>query len=130
MKIKFCLLVALGFMAFVVAPARADRAFRDQFKVKYIRADSTDPKDVSLREAFQKAGCAVCHEGDSKKQRNAYGRALAKFLSRKTDIKNAEKIQAALVKVAAMKSDPDDPRSPTFGEIIGRGKLPAGDAKP
>ena len=90
------------------APASADKAFRDQFKAKYIKPDSTDPKDVALREAFQDAGCNVCHVGDNRENRNAYGKALAQFLSRKTDKKNRAKIQAALDKVAAMKSKPSE----------------------
>jgi hypothetical protein len=110
-------------------PASADKAFRDQFKAKYIKPDSTEPKDVALREAFQEAGCNLCHVGDVRQNRNAYGQALATFLSRKTDVKNKAKIRAALEKVAAMRSKPDDPQSPTFGDLIGQGKLPAGNTK-
>ena len=76
------------FVVLAASPANADKAFRDQFKAKYIKPDSTDPKDVALREAFQEAGCNVCHVGDDRENRNAYGQALAKFLSRKTDKKN------------------------------------------
>jgi hypothetical protein len=112
-----------------VTPASADKAFRDQFKAKYIKRDSTEPKDVALREAFQEAGCNLCHVGDNRENRNPYGQALAKFLSRKTDVKNKAKIQAALEKVAAMRSRPDDPQSPTFGDLIDQGKLPAGNTK-
>ena len=117
------------FAALATSPAGADKAFRDQFKVKYIKPDSADPKDVALREAFQDAGCNVCHVGDERENRNAYGQALGKFLSRKTDKKNRPKIQAALDKVAAMKSNPSDPASPTFGDLIRQGKLPAGNTK-
>jgi hypothetical protein len=37
--------------------------------------------------------------------------------------------QAALNKVAGLKSDPKDPKSPTFGESIKAGKLPGGEPK-
>jgi hypothetical protein len=114
---------------FLPLSARADKAFRDQFQAKYVKAASTDPKDAALREASEKAGCQICHVGDDRKDRNAYGNALGKFLSRKTDRKNPAKIQAALDKVAAMKSNPADPRSPTFGELISQGKLPGGEPK-
>ena len=85
------------------------------------------PQNVALREAFDKAGCHLCHVGEDRANRNSYGQALGKFLSRKTDTKNKEKIQAALEKVAAMKSRPEDPNSLTFGAIIASGKLPAED---
>jgi CxxC motif-containing protein (DUF1111 family) len=120
---------ALLLMAAAVTPASADKAFRDQFKAKYVKPDSTEPKDAALREAFQEAGCNLCHVGDERKNRNAYGQALAKFLSRKTDVKNKAKIRDALEKVAAMRGRPDDPQSPTFGDLIGQGKLPAGNTK-
>jgi CxxC motif-containing protein (DUF1111 family) len=122
-------LVAVGLLAIASRPANADRAFREGFRAKYVKADSSDPKDVALREAFQEAGCNVCHVGDERENRNAYGQALARFLKRATDVKNKPKIQEALEKVAAMKSKPDDPKAPTFGEIIGQGKLPAGITK-
>ncbi|MGA2621628.1 MAG: hypothetical protein ABSF26_28845 [Thermoguttaceae bacterium] len=119
------ILIAAGLVAASALPASADKAFRDGFRAKYVKADSNDPKDVAFREAFLEAGCNLCHVGDDRTNRNAYGQALAKFLKRETDVKDKPKIQVALEKVAAMKSNPDDPRSPTFGEVIRQGKLPA-----
>ena len=75
--------------------------------------------------AFTEASCTVCHApGDNKKIRNDYGKQLAKRLSKK-DKKDKAKIQAALDAVAKLKSKPSDPDSPTFGEKIAGGKLPA-----
>ncbi len=107
--------------------AQADKAFFDEFVAKYVKADSENAKDQAFKAAVDKAKCKVCHEGKAKKNRNVYGRALAKFLSRKTDKENKPKIQASLDKVAAMKIDPGDQKSPTFGDLIKQGKLPAGD---
>ena len=121
-------LAAAGFAGLAARPAVAVTAFRQQFRAKYVKPDSKDPKDVAFRAAFDEAGCNLCHVGDDRTRRNAYGQALGKFLSRKTDTQNKEKIQAALDKVAAMKSNPDDPRSPTFGQIIAAGKLPMAEA--
>jgi cytochrome c2 len=122
-------LAATGLLAANSGPAHADKAFREGFRLKYVKGDSTEPKDVAFREAFLDAGCNLCHVGDERTNRNAYGQSLAKFLKRETDVKNKQKIQEALEKVAAMKSKPDDPNAPTFGEIIGQGKLPAGITK-
>ena len=116
--------VAAGLVLLAAAPAGAVRAFREQFRAKYIKPDSTKPNDIALREAFDKSGCGLCHVGEDRANRNAYGRALAKLLDRKTDTQNTAKIQTALEKVAAMKCRPEDPRSPTFGQIIASGKLP------
>lgn len=70
-----------------------------------------------------KSNCNVCHQGKNRKNRNAYGKAIAKFLE-KGDDKKPEKIVAALKKAAEEHSDPDDANSPTFGELIEQGKLP------
>jgi hypothetical protein len=124
---RIAVLVPAGLVAVLFATqALAVKSFRDEFKAKYIKPDSQDAKDVALRDAFDSAGCNVCHAGESKEERNTYGKELAKLLDRKADAKNKEKIQAALEKVAGMKSEPKDPKSPTFGELIRQGKLPAG----
>ncbi|MCR4412404.1 MAG: hypothetical protein NUV77_08270 [Thermoguttaceae bacterium] len=130
----WCHLLTLGFcVAALVAwwspRAQADKAFFDEFVAKYVKADSENAKDRAFKEAVDKVKCNVCHEGKAKKNRNVYGRALAKFLSRKTDKEDKPKIQASLDKVAAMKVDPADEKSPTFGDLIKQGKLPAGDGQ-
>ena len=104
--------------------ARADKAFRDRFVARYVKADSNDAKDKTFAAVVEKAKCTICHEGKSKKNRNTYGKALAELLSRKTYTENTEKIEAALKKVEAKHFDPKNEKSPTFGEIIKSGKLP------
>lgn len=118
------LALAVAWLSLTASPAGAVKQFRDQFKSKYIKSESKDPKDVALLAAFDEARCSVCHVGDNKKNRNAYGKAVGQFVH-KPDAKNSAKIQAALEKAAAVKSNPSDPKSPTFGEIIAKGKLPA-----
>jgi len=105
--------------------AKADNAFRLQFIALYVKADSNDPKDKAFAAAVEKAKCTICHEKKSKKNRNNYGKVLAELLSRKTDTENKKKILAALKKVEAKRSDPKNDKSPTFGELIKAGKLPA-----
>ena len=118
------ILPAMGWLLLTAGPAHAEKPIKDQFKAKYVRPESGDPKQAALARAFQAASCGVCHVGDDKKQRNAYGRELAKLLGHK-DVKDSRKTQDALDKVASQKSDPADPNSPTFGEKIAQGKLPA-----
>lgn len=111
------------------AAIRADTAFRNEFIAKYVKPDSKDPKDIAWAEACDKARCNICHEGLLKKNRNAYGKSLAKLLSRKADTENKEKIRAALHQVAKEKVDPKDPKSPTFGDLIKAAKLPGAGPK-
>lgn len=122
---SMAVLGALGIVALSASPAFALKQFKERFENRYIKADSAEPKDVALREAYEKAGCNVCHVGESKKNRNAYGTALHEFLHKK-DKDDNEKIDSALEKVESMRSVPGDEKSPTFGELLRQGKLPAG----
>jgi hypothetical protein len=79
-----------------------------------------------LAAEVETAKCNVCHKGKSKKDRNAYGHALAERLDKKEDAKNVEKIRKALEEVAALSSDPAKADAPTFGQLIAEGKLPGG----
>ena len=96
-----CGALVAGAMLWLGTPqAKAIKQFKDQFEAKYVKPDSQDAKEKALAEAAAKAKCLICHEGKSKKSRNAYGRALAELLDRKKDRDNQEKIQAALDAVA------------------------------
>ncbi len=107
--------------------AHAIAPFKKEFEEKYVKKDSTDPKDVAFAAAVKKANCLVCHaknaEGkEDKKVRNEYGKALDVLLDKKTDAQDKPKIQEALDKVAKEKSKPGDAKSPTFGRIDRRGQ--------
>jgi hypothetical protein len=91
-----------------------------------VKKEPATDSEKSLAAAVTKANCNVCHVGKSKKNRNEYGKAINNFITKK-DIKDKAKIQDALGKVEAMKSDPKDPNSPTYGELIQQGKLPGGE---
>ena len=120
--------LAVAAMAILVAagarPALAIKQFGDEFKAVYVKADSNDPAEKALAAAVEGAKCNVCHKGKEKKDRNAYGEALAALLDKKEDAKNAEKIRKALETVAAQ---PSVAGGPTFGDLIKQGKLPGGD---
>jgi hypothetical protein len=111
--------VVLG-VSFAGSPAHAIKQFSDEFKAVYVQEGSPLAAEV------EKAKCNVCHVGKSKKDRNAYGNALAELLDKKTDKEDKEKIRKALETVAAMSSDPAKPDAPTFGDLIKKGALPGG----
>ena len=119
--------LAVAAMAILAAecgrPAFAIKQFQDEFKAVYVKPDSSDPAEKALAAAVDGAKCNVCHKGKEKKDRNAYGEALAALLDKKEDAKNMEKIRKALETVAAQ---PSAPGGPTFGDLIKQGKLPGG----
>jgi hypothetical protein len=119
---------AIGLVVLTATPASAVKEFKDAFEAKYVKPDSTATNDAALTESFNKAGCAVCHViGKNKKDksvRNIYGKQLEKLLT-KNDKDDKAKIDKALNTVDKLKSNPSDTSSPTFGEKISSGKLPA-----
>jgi hypothetical protein len=118
--------VVVASVACAARPALAIKQFQDEFKAVYVKPDSSDPAEKALATAVEGAKCNVCHKGKEKKDRNAYGEALAALLDKKEDAKNADKIRKALETVAAQ---PSADGGPTFGDLIKMGKLPGGDPK-
>jgi hypothetical protein len=118
--------IVLGLAA---GSAQAIKPFRDAFVATYVKSDSKSPSDLAWASAVKSAKCLICHLPENKKKRNLYGQQLGKLLDRKKDKDNAAKIRAALETVAALKANPADPQSPTFGELIHQGKLPGGTGK-
>jgi cytochrome c553 len=130
-KIVWTVLAGIFVLGVSLDAAQAIAPFKKEFDEKYVKKGSADPKDQAFEAAVKKANCLVCHaknaEGkEDKKIRNAYGKALDVLLDKKTDAKDVAKIQGALDTVAKEKSNPDDPNSPTFGDLIASGKLPGG----
>ena len=133
-----CTVLVVGMWA---PTASAIPSFYKQFKAKYVDGDvnkdfAAENKEFVAAVNTKKTRCFVCHDPKkdektgkaSKKNRNVYGQALSKLLDKKKDKKDLEKIQKAIDTVAAMKSNPENPNSPTFGELIEAGKLPGGAA--
>jgi hypothetical protein len=119
-------IAAVGLVFTLTTSARealAIKQFSDQFKEVYVK------EGTPLAAEVETAKCNVCHKGKSKKDRNAYGEALAKLLDKKEDKDNVEKIRDALATVAKESSDPASPDAPTFGALIEAGKLPGGPAE-
>jgi len=118
------LLVTCG----MTRPATAIKPFQVEFEKLYLGEEAETELDKLFKEKeLKKFRCLVCHQGKKKKKnRNAYGNQLSELLDKKKDKKDKEKIVEALMKVAEMRSDPEDEKSPTFGELIAEGKLPGG----
>ncbi len=106
------------------SPALAIKSFKDQFETKYVKEKPANDKEKAFAKAVAQAKCNVCHEGKKKKDRNAYGKELAKLLDKKADKEDLKKIQKALDEVAKLKIKPKDKKSPSFGQRISEGKLP------
>ncbi|MBA2113398.1 hypothetical protein [Bremerella alba] len=125
---------ALVGLAYVAQPAYAVPFFWEVFNEKVVPADPKEEPAKKFAATATESKCNVCHiDGQSKKERNAYGAALdelldkAKFskdrLEKEKDKATAE-VVAALEKVKTMKVNKDDEKSPTFAANISAGKLP------
>lgn len=118
MKKKLAAVLAAAFVlaCFVgVAPQSAEAV--PPFKMAW---DAKYKSNEKLSAAAAEAKCNVCHVGTSKKDKNAYGNALAKHI-KKTDGKDTDKINKALEDVEKEASNGDG--SPTFGDLFKEGKL-------
>lgn len=104
--------------------AQATPAFKKQFEKLYIN-EKTD-KDFAKLIKSNKTGCFACHQGKKKKNQNPYGAELAKLLDKKKDAKDKEKIIASIKKVEKIHTDAKDKKSPTYGDLIKKNKLPGG----
>lgn len=103
--------------------ADAEEWLTPQFAAKYVKPQSTDPKDAAFKRAVEKTDCLICHNSKKGKGLTIYGREF-KNLVRNRDLKNPQKVSAAFDKLAAMKSSRNDPKAPTFGQLFEQGKLP------
>jgi predicted adenine nucleotide alpha hydrolase (AANH) superfamily ATPase len=107
--------------------AQAYPQFFKVFEEKYLGDKSTDIQK-SLAEHVERVNkCNVCHDArkdengkTSKKKRNPYGEALAKYLT-KDDKKDTKKITESLNKVEKEKVEK---AKKVFGELLKEGKLP------
>jgi hypothetical protein len=109
--------IVLGVMA-AADVAKAVPPFKAEWDKLYMGEGSAMNKALG-----GKSNCNVCHVGaKDKKLRNDYGKAISELI--KKDVKDPEKIKAALEEVAAKHSVADDDKSPTFGELIEKGELP------
>jgi hypothetical protein len=126
-KLALTLIVALTASVLYVQSAAAIAPFQAAFIKLYVN----DHEDKEFAKYVKtKAKCHICHQGKVSPKNvhhNAYGVHLVELLDAKTDKKDVDKINEALAKVAEMHSDPEDEKSPTYGELIAQSKLPGGE---
>src|SRR5438552_12438696 len=77
--------IAVSALFACVVSSEARPAYKKEWEAKYLK----------MVPAAEQAKCNVCHVGEKKKDRNVYGQALAKLLT-KDDMKDIPKIQKAL----------------------------------
>lgn len=127
-KVLFCLILGAIAVVSTADQAYAIKPFMDVFVEQYNVKEPKTDADKALAAAVAEVKCNLCHEGKSKKDRNAYGVAMDKLVDKaeivallKEDKDKGEKtISEVLVKLEAEKS----PSGETFGELIKAGKLP------
>lgn len=122
-KVCVCLVLALFGMILSVESVSALPPFNKEWTAKYAEGNA------KLAEAANTAKCNVCHMGTSKKDRNAYGMAVSKYLTKakyneiKDDEAAAKKyILEGLDKAAADKN----PAGKSYGDLLKAGELPGG----
>lgn len=111
---------------FIAGRAQAYPIYKKPFEAKYVQPGM--PLFVAWK--GETKTCFVCHfAGSTKKTYAAYGFAFKKFVTKKDGkVLTAaleKKINDAFDAVEKLPSDPEDKSSPTFGELIKAGKLPA-----
>jgi cytochrome c2 len=122
LSLLLVILLTLGF----ARPCAAIVQFYTEYKKEFLD-NHPDKKYVEL---VNKASnrCFVCHQGKKKKtNHNAFGKHLVELLDRKKDMKDKEKILAAIKKVVAMHVDPKDENSETYLDRIKASKWPGGE---
>jgi hypothetical protein len=126
---KVCLTLILSsfVLALLANSALALPAFNKAWQAKYLEGNS----NAAFVDAVGSAKCNVCHDANSKskKDKNEYGKAVGKHLTKKgyeklkSDPDAVNKyIVEGLEKAASEKSS----SGKTFAELIKEGKLPGG----
>lgn len=119
-------LTALGAVVLVCifsTPSPGIIQFHKEFVAVYVEQSDNE----EFVRAVKEARCFICHVGKKRTNRNVYGQQLSELLDKKADRANKKKIHEALAQVAQMPSDPENEKSPTFGELIKTGQLPGGE---
>lgn len=125
-KLALTTIFALAILGINARSAMAIAQFQAIFIKEYI---NSHPDKEFAKYVKTKAKCNICHQGKVSAKNvhhNAYGKPLVEMLDPEQDKRDVEKIKKALADVAEMHSDPQDEKSPTFGELIKQSKLPGG----
>jgi hypothetical protein len=124
-KVCVCIVLSLVAIVWTASSATALPPFNKEWTGKYVEGNG----NAKFVEAVGTAKCNVCHVGTSKKDRNEYGMAVSKFLTKAkyNEIKDDEAVAKKYIlegldKAAAEKSG----AGKSYGELIKSGELPGG----
>jgi hypothetical protein len=125
MRTVCCLIATSMIVSMTAHPAAAVLQFYKVFQTEYL--DNHPDQEFATLVKKPANRCFVCHQGKNRKHHNAFGEHLEELLDRKKDIKDKEKIAAALKKVVVLHVDPDDETSETYADRIAASKFPGGE---
>lgn len=112
-------IAAIGLFLLQSGTANARPDYNKQFQETY--------KESKVIDAAKKAKCNTCHYGKSKKNRNDFGKALGKHLTKdvyKTRNKDKEAFKKKIVEALKAVEKEKATGGETFGKLIEGGKLP------
>ena len=120
-KVCICVVVCLIAVAWSMQSASALPPFNKEWVAKYNPGEKYS--------TYVEAKCNVCHTGMSKKEKNEYGKAVGKYLTKakynaikEEEAKAKAYILEGLQKVEGEKSS----GGKTYGELLKAGTLPGG----
>jgi maltose-binding protein MalE len=113
--VVYCAIVAAGLIMATTVQARPN----------YLGWWMETYPSVAKKNNIKKSNCNVCHGPGSKKNRNDYGKAIAKALDGKTNLKKPQKpdFLDALKTAADQKSGTE---GKTYGDLLNADELPNG----
>ena len=122
-KVCICLVLGLVTIAWSIQSASALPPFNKEWTAKYVEGNS----NARFVEAVSTAKCNVCHEGTSKKQHNAYGKVVQKYLTKAkyNEIKEDEAAGKKYILEGLQKAEAEKGgNGKTYGEMLKSGTLP------
>ena len=124
-KVWMCLLIVLVVAGLFVPNASALPPFNKEWMAKY----KDGSKNAKFVEAVETAKCNVCHQGESKKMRNEYGKAVGKYLTKAkyNEIKDDEAAAKKYILEGLQKAEGEkNGGGKSYGEMMKAGSLPGG----
>ena len=122
-NVCMCLVLGLVTIAWSIPSASALPPFNMEWKAKYVEGNS----NAAFVEAVNTAKCNVCHEGTSKKQHNAYGKVVQKYMTKAkyNEIKEDEAAAKKYILEGLQKAEAEKAANgKTYGELLKGGTLP------
>jgi hypothetical protein len=124
-KVWMCLLIVLVVAGLFMPSASALPPFNKEWMAKY----KDGSKNAKFVEAVETAKCNVCHQGESKKMRNEYGKAVGKYLTKAkyNEIKDDEAAAKKYILEGLQKAEGEkNGGGKSYGDVMKAGTLPGG----